>query len=164
MLNNRLQRYSIMLFVIFLTITQLAIPGHALSEVKMVKGQTVYVPVYSHIYHGNNDKFPFNLAATLCIRNTDMDNSITLVLVDYYDTDGKLVRKYQQKKVKLNPMASTHIIINEADSSGGVGANFIVQWESENKVTEPVIEAVMIGTQTQQGISFTSRGQVIKEN
>ena len=27
----------------------------------------------------------------------------------------------------------------------------------------PIIESVMIGTQTQQGISFTSRGQVIAE-
>ncbi|MEN6439720.1 MAG: DUF3124 domain-containing protein [Syntrophobacter sp.] len=38
-----------------------------------------------------------------------------------------------------------------------------MKWKSDAKVTEPIIETVMISTATQQGISFTSRGQVIEE-
>jgi hypothetical protein len=145
-----------------LTAILLFMANHALSEVKRCTGQTVYVPVYSHIYSGDREH-PFLLAATLSIRNTDPDQQITVTVIDYYDSDGKLLKKYLQKNLILNPMASMRVVIKESDKSGGSGANFIVKWESKNRVTGPVIESIMIGTQIQQGISFTSRGQVIRE-
>lgn len=135
----------------------------ALCELRQCKGQTVYVPIYSHIYHGDQQKHPFYLTATLSIRNTDPDHPITVAIADYYDSDGKLLKNYLPKPLKLNPLSSTYVIIQESDKSGGVGASFIVRWESENKVSEPLIEAVMIGAKGQQGISFTSRGQVIRQ-
>ncbi|RPJ11019.1 MAG: DUF3124 domain-containing protein [Desulfobacteraceae bacterium] len=147
---------------LILTAILLFISDNALSEVKRCKGQTVYVPIYSHIYSGDRER-PFLLAATLSIRNTDPDQSITVKAIDYYDSDGKLLKKYLQKNLTLNPMASTRVVIKESDKSGGSGANFIVKWESNKMVTAPLIESIMIGTQVQQGISFTSRGQVIIE-
>lgn len=148
---------------ILLASSCLIFAGTAFSEIRMVKGQTVYVPVYSHIYHGNRDKEPVDLAATLSIRNTDFENIMTVTSVDYYDSDGSLVKKHLDKKMVIRPLGSSRIIVKESDKSGGSGAKFIVKWESDKKITEPVIETVMIGTQAQQGISFTSRGQVIKE-
>jgi len=145
-----------------LTAILLFMASYALSEVKRCTGQTVYVPIYSHIYSGDREH-PFLLAATLSIRNTDPDQPITVTEIDYYDSDGKLLRKHLQKHLTLNPMASMRIVIKESDKSGGSGANFIVKWESKNRVNEPVIESIMIGTQVQQGISFTSRGHVIRE-
>jgi hypothetical protein len=59
-------------------------------------------------------------------------------------------------------MASTDFVVNKSDSSGGAGANFIVEWAADKEVSEPVIEAVMIGTQSTQGISFISPGRVVK--
>jgi hypothetical protein len=60
-------------------------------------------------------------------------------------------------------MASTRYVVPEKDKAGGSGANFIVKWNGENLVSPPVIETIMISTRMQQGISFTSRGQVIEE-
>jgi len=37
-----------------------------------ITGQTVYVPAYSHIHHGNKDAPPL-LSVTLGIRNVDQD-------------------------------------------------------------------------------------------
>jgi len=165
MMKNILGRYiwrHLISCGFILTTILLFMTNHALSEVKRCAGQTVYVPIYSHIYSGDREH-PFLLAATLSIRNTDPDQQITVTEIDYYDSDGKLLKKYLQKNLTLNPMASTRIVIKESDKSGGSGANFIVKWESKNKVTEPVIESIMIGTKVQQGISFTSRGQVIRE-
>ncbi len=162
-LRNRYMRWDMIFCAFILIVILLFTANHALSEVKKCTGQTVYVPIYSHIYSGDREHIPFLLAATLSIRNTDPDQSITVTVIDYYDSDGKLLKKYLQKHLTLNPMASTRIIIKESDKSGGSGANFIVKWESKNRVTEPVIESIMIGTQIQQGISFTSRGQVIRE-
>jgi Protein of unknown function (DUF3124) len=41
--------------------------------------------------------------------------------------------------------------------------NNIIEWVAEKKtVTEPIIEAVMISTRLQQGISFVTLGHVIQ--
>ena len=133
------------------------------EDIKLSKGQTVYVPIYSHIYSGVKGR-PFDLAATLSIRNTNPQDSITLVAVKYYDSDGKLVEDYLKKPKQLNALVSARYIITEDNKAGGSGANFIVVWNSDQKVNPPIIEAVMIGTHSGQGISFLSRGQVIKED
>jgi hypothetical protein len=42
----------------------------------------------------------------------------------------------------------------------------MVEWKSEKDdefVNPPIVESIMIGTQIQQGISFTSRGKVIRQ-
>jgi hypothetical protein len=61
-------------------------------------------------------------------------------------------------------MGSVEYVVKESEKKGGSGANFIVKWNSDTEVTEPIIESVMISTSGQQGISFTSRGQAIEEH
>ena len=126
------------------------------------KGQTVYVSVYTHIYSGLKGR-PFQLGATLSIRNTDPKHSITLESVKFYDTAGKLLKNYLEKPAHLDALVSTRYIIKEGESGGGSGANFLVTWKSEKMVNPPIIEAIMIGTRSGQGISFVSPGQVIKK-
>ena len=133
------------------------------DDIQLSMGQSVYVSIYSHIYSGIKAR-PFDLAAILSIRNTDIDQPVTLVSVKYYDTEGKLLKEYLDEPLELNALASARYIIKENDKAGGSGANFIVKWKSNKKVTPPIIEAVMIGTHSGQGISFVSRGQVIEEH
>lgn len=133
------------------------------EEIELSTGQTVYVPIYSHIYSGVKAR-PFNLAATLSIRNTNLKSRIRLVSVRYYDSGGKLVKDYLSTPATIDALATTRYIITEDDRAGGSGANFIVIWDSEQPVNPPVIEGVMIGTHSGQGISFVSRGQVIEED
>lgn len=122
---------------------------------------TVYVPVYSHIYRGRGQ--PVLLTATLSIRNTDPKNPITITSVRYYDTSGKLLRAYLQQRLKLGPMASTEFLIENTDTAGGSGANFVVDWAEEGEVNRPIVECVMIGDGERQGISFAVRGQEITD-
>lgn len=138
-------------------------PGdNAASKIILKTGQTVYVPVYSSIYHGDRER-EFNLAVTLSIRNTDIGNAIVLERVDYHDTMGKILKRHLSAKQVLKPLESVQYVVAESDVKGGTGANFIVAWHSAKPVSEPVIEAIMIGTGGQQGISFTSRGVAIRE-
>ena len=127
---------------------------------ELSKGQTIYVPAYSHIYSGNRE-MPFLLTVTLSIRNIDPHQSIRVTRVDYYETQGKLLEKHLDAAKLLNPLESIRFIIPEKDTSGGSGANFIVQWESDKAANPPIVECIMISTRSKQGISFTSRGQVI---
>jgi hypothetical protein len=143
----------------------LALPAtsaRADSHIALSAGQTVYVPIYSHIYSGLKGR-PFSLAATLSIRNTDPKHPIKLMSVKYFDSAGKLVKEYLDQPTELEAMASTRYILPEGDTTGGSGANFLVKWQSTEKVNPPLIEGVMIGTRSGQGISFVSRGQVIRE-
>jgi len=134
----------------------------AFSENTAVKTQTLYVPVYSSIFHGDQER-ELNLAVTVSIRNTDMKNAIMIEWVNYYDTSGKLINRYLTKFRKLKPLESIYYMIKESDVAGGIGANVIVKWSSNAEVSAPIVEAVMIGTRGQQGISFTSRGVMISE-
>ena len=136
--------------------------SRANAEITLARAQTVYVPVYSHIYSGPKKK-PFQLSATLSIRSTDFTTSFRITAIDYYDTDGRLVRRYAPRPIIVGPMASSHIHIDQNDVSGGFGANFIVRWESDRQINTPVIECVMIGSTIGQGISFVSSGQPIRD-
>ena len=130
------------------------------DNIELSKGQRIYVPAYSHIYSGNKER-PFLLTVTLSIRNIDPTNIIKITLVDYYETQGKLLKNYIDNPIALNPLESLRFVISEKDKSGGSGANFIVEWHSDKPVNRPIIESIMISTQSSQGVSFTSRGREI---
>ena len=160
-INRPLNLFFFLLLIIIAGILNPA--GSSAKDIRLSAGQTVYVPIYSHIYSGVKAR-PFDLAATLSIRNTNLKSSINLVSVKYYDSEGKLVKDYLEAPIRLNALATTRYIIAEDDKAGGSGANFIVVWKSEQRINPPIIEGVMIGTHSGQGISFVSRGQVIKED
>jgi hypothetical protein len=138
-------------------------PGGLGPRLHQSLGQTIYVALYSHVYQGLRDR-PFDLSATLSVRNADPDRAMELASVDYYDTDGKLVRRYLDKPVTVPPLATREFLVGEKDSSGGSGAKFLVRWKSAQAMIPPVVEAVMIGTANSQGISFVVQGRVIKED
>jgi len=156
---------TIILTATLLLLTALFAPADsraASAEVQLSAGQTVYVPVYSHIYSGPR-KQPFQLSATLSIRNTDLQGSFRITAIEYYNNDGRLVRRFTPRPTTLGPLASSHVHIEQNDVSGGFGANFIVRWDADRIINSPIIECVMIGSTVGQGISFVSSGQVIRE-
>lgn len=150
--------------LLLLFITLLLPTGTATAEVlNKWLSQTVYVPVYSHVYA--DDRYrdtPFLLTATLSIRNTDSARPFTLKSVNYYDSQGLLLQRYLDKPVVIGPLGSTYYLVRESEAKGGAGAKFLIEWEASAAVLEPIIESVMIGTKMQQGISFISNGRIIK--
>jgi hypothetical protein len=53
--------------------------------------------------------------------------------------------------------------VKESDTRGGVSASFLVEWVAEQSVSAPLVESVMIGTASTQGVSFTCPGRVIDD-
>ena len=153
----------IRLFAVLMLVAIFVSSAPGAENVALSSGQTVYVSIYTHIYSGLKGR-PFDLGATLSIRNTDPKHPITLVSVKFYDTDGQLIKDYLAEPARLNALVSTRYVIKEGESGGGSGANFLVIWKSEEMVNPPIIEAIMIGTRSGQGISFVSQGQVIKQH
>ena len=124
-------------------------------------GTMLYVPAYSHIFYQDGTR-DIGLAATLSVRNTDPERPITITGVRYYDSDGQLVRPYVAEPITLGPLSSRAFVVEERDRTGGVGANFIVTWQASEPVSPPLVESVMISTESSQGISFVSRGRPIE--
>jgi hypothetical protein len=148
-------------FMLMLVIVSTSLSlAQAENTTALSKNQMIYVPAYSHIYIGDNER-PFLLTVTLSIRNIDPRHRITITRVDYYESQGKRLKKYLDKPVIVNPLESIRYVVPESDKTGGSGANFLVEWKSDDFVNPPIAESIMIGTQSQQGISFTSRGQAI---
>ena len=146
--------YTILFLLIFCSLT-VSSPAQKKTE----SSKLIYVPVYSSIYHGNQDRV-INLAVTLSIRNVD-SSSVTVQSIDYYNNSGNLIRNYLNTPKVLKQFETMNIVIKESDTQGGNTAGFVIKWNAEKTANDLFIEAVMIGTYP-QGISFTSRGVNIK--
>ena len=135
----------------------------SLAPEDLAYGQLVYVPVYSEFGFGKGKK-RYAFAVNVSIRNTDPKQSITLTSVRYYDNDGKLLREYLKDARALGPLDTTTVVVAQKDMTGGLGANVLVEWGSGNAVSEPVIEAVMLGRRGTEGAAaFRSPGRVVEE-
>ncbi len=130
------------------------------DSVRKVKGQVLYVPVYSNL--PCKMETTVDLSALIAIHNTDLQRPIRVAKVLYFDNDGKLVSDFVSSDIVLGPLAATHFRVPRRDRSG-TGANFLVEWLADGPVTEPVVESVMIDCDTCSGLSFPSRGRVIRE-
>ncbi|TDS15378.1 uncharacterized protein DUF3124 [Maribacter caenipelagi] len=121
----------------------------------------VYVPIYSDIYNQTRDTRTL-LTATLSIRNTSLKDSLFVSKIDYYNTEGDLVRSYIDSPIYLTPMESIDYVIEQQDTSGGSGANFLIDWYSKKQLN-PLFQAVMVGGLGAQAFSFTTEGIEITE-
>lgn len=153
--------------VLALLVLLLASPALAAEPPQTSRGQSIYVPVYSHIWHGNLDARgkpqTLLMSSMLSIRNTDPYDGMTVRSVRYYDTAGKLLKEYMVQPARLGPMASTDVFLEHKDDQGGTGANFVVQWAAERPISTPIVEVVNAYIFGPQSLAFTSPGKVIAE-
>lgn len=120
-----------------------------------------YLSIYSQIYSTSEHK-THNLTAMVSMRNTSDVDTIYILRAEYFDTHGKSVRTYFEKPIFLAPMETTEIIIDEVDTEGGTGSNFIFEWKIPKNSPEPLFEGIMNSTMGQQGLSFSTQSKRIK--
>lgn len=123
--------------------------------------QTVYVPIYSSL-HVSDHAEPVDLGATLSIRNISGRAAVVLTAVDYYDSDGVLLRSFLAQPAELGPLMTAEFFVARVDRSGGSGANFLVHWGQREPGPDLLVEAVMHGRDGAAGISFVSAGRVVE--
>ena len=147
--------------ILLTTLAFSMLAGSAAGEVRLIKGQTLYVPCYTTFYSGGH---AYDVHTVIFIHNADPNNAINIVQIDLYNTSGKLVEKYLQKPLKLNPFATHRINVKDPlEGHEGTGANFIIQWQADKKVVVPLINDLFSGARGTQGYSFTSPARVIRE-
>ncbi|MFD0963778.1 DUF3124 domain-containing protein [Pseudofulvibacter geojedonensis] len=122
----------------------------------------LYVPIYSDIYIDKQNPKQL-LSATLSIRNTSSKDSIFISKINYYNTNGNLVKKFINNLISIPPMATINYVIEEDDDTGGNGANFIVELSSFSKNTKPLIQAIMIGQYSNKSFAFKTDAYSLNE-
>lgn len=122
--------------------------------------QVIYVPAYSHVYHGSQRMQRFQLAITLSVHNTSFRDSLRLHKIHFYTSDGHLERSFLDTSVDLRPMQTYKVQLAHKDSAG-LGANFLIEWEGGAHLTKPIAEAVHVGISSTVGLSFVTRGEHI---
>ncbi|MFO7595009.1 MAG: DUF3124 domain-containing protein [Desulfocurvibacter africanus] len=143
-------------------ILSVAFPAWAQSGPTLSRGQTLYVPAYSHTYQGPRSR-PYQLTVMLSIRNTDLRRALTITSVEYFNSEGKLVRSQIKEPIRLPAMGTKEFLVEQNDLTGGSGANFIVRWRASEPINAPIVETVMVGSSAGQGISFTGPAREIAE-
>lgn len=138
----------------------------AAQEAAPAKGQLVYLPVYSHIYHGSLDRKgnpgKVMLSAMVSIRNTDPKRAIRVTSARYFNTEGKQLREFVTAPRTVPAFGTLELFVEQHDESGGSGANFAIAWEADAAVNPPVIEAVHAAIEGARSLLFSTAGTPIR--
>lgn len=129
-------------------------------------GQTLYLPIYSHLYHGDvhpkTGKPSETLVSThVSIRNTDPKSACRITSARYYNTEGKLLRDYLPQPQIIPPLGTYELYLPRSDSSGGSGANFIIEWTADKPVNAPLVEALHADIREARTLLFVTTGRPI---
>lgn len=138
---------------------------HGQTALSKSTGQNLYLPIYSHIWHGNLHKggqpTKTLMSISVSIRNTDQVRPIKLTLASYYDTDGKKIKDYISSAKVILPMATYELFVPLDDDAGGSGANFVISWQADQESSQPVVEAIHANLPAGRSVVFTTSAYVL---
>ncbi len=125
------------------------------------RGQSLYLPIYSHMLYGNIGRSgaasKVLLSALVSIRNTDGKRPLRVTSARYYETQGRFLREYVPTPVVLPPFGTHELFVELHDESGGSGANFLIKWEAEAAVNPPLVEALHANMDSGKAVILTTQ-------
>jgi hypothetical protein len=130
-------------------------------------GQMLYLPIYSHLYHGDvhprTGKPSETLVSThISIRNTDPASTMRVTSARYFNTDGRLLREYLAAPQAIPPLGTHELYVSRSDSSGGSGANFLISWTAEKAINPPLVEALHADIREARTLLFVTTARPIQ--
>lgn len=142
-------------------------PAAAQESRPLVKAQTVYLPIYSHMLYGNLGKSGkasyVLLSALVSIRNVDAKRPLRVLSARYFDTQGKLLGERASTPVVVPPLGTLELFVELNDASGGSGANFVVKWDAEAAINPPLVEALHANMDGGKAVIFTTQSVPVSE-
>lgn len=133
----------------------------------LVKAQTLYLPIYSHMLYGNLGKSGkasyVLLSALVSIRNTDVKRPLRVLSARYYDTQGKLLGERVPTPVSVPPLGTLELFVELNDASGGSGANFVIKWDAEQPLSPPLVESLHANMDGGKAVIFMTQSVPIAD-
>jgi hypothetical protein len=138
----------------------------ATEEVPLSRGQTLYLPIYSDIWHGDRvveRRYPLKtpVSALVSIRNTSPRTPVRVTSARYFDTEGKLLKQFVETPRIIAPLGTYELFVEKQESRGGSGANFIIQWEAGTPTNPPVVEAIHADIKGHSTFTFVTTARPI---
>jgi len=141
--------------------------GAGYAQEALSAGQTLYLPIYSHLYHGDLDRSgkpgETLTSAHISIRNTDSNTGLRITSARYYDTNGKLLKEYVPAPRNIPPLGTLELFVPHTDVSGGSGANFIITWSADSPINPVLVEALHADIRASRSVVFITTGKVLKK-
>ena len=159
--------HSAIVSLILLALSSSLALGQTLDQLSPGRsvGQLLYLPIYSHVWHGEVDgrgqPMKTLVSISVSIRNTDPAKSIRINSAQYYDTDGKRLKEYVTSPKTIGPMGTYEIFVPRSDDTGGSGANFVISWKSDAPVSPPIVEGFHANLPVGRSIAFTTSARPI---
>jgi hypothetical protein len=133
----------------------------------LVKNQSLYLPIYSHMLYGNlgkkNTASHVLLSALVSIRNTDPKRPLRVLSAKYFDTQGKLLNERVPAPVVLPPLGTLELFVELNDASGGSGANFVIKWEADQPINPPLVESLHANMDSGKAVIFMTQAVPLSE-
>lgn len=149
-----------------LSFAALCLAGPARGQEALSSGQTLYLPIYSHLYHGDLDRSgkpgETLTSAHISIRNTDAGASLRVASARYYDTAGKLLKEYVPAPRTIPPLGTLELFVPHTDVSGGSGANFLITWSADGPINPPLVEALHADIRASRSVVFITTARVLQ--
>lgn len=159
---------SILRFAVAIAAAVFACFASAQKVESLTFGQLLYLPIYSHMYHGDQDKQgkPAQklLSAHISIRNTNSQVPLKILFARYYDTDGKLVKEFIPSPLTIPPLGTHELFVPRGDVTGGSGANFLISWSAGVAVNPPLVEALHADMEPARTLIFITAARPILPN
>lgn len=150
-----------------LLLAALALAARAQGTPPLYAGQSLYLPIYSHLYHGDVNSRTGKPSETLVsthvsIRNTDPRSALQVSSARYYNTEGKLLREFLPQAQTIPPLGTYELYVPRSDASGGSGANFIIEWTAERPINPPLVEALHADIREARTLLFITTARPIQ--
>lgn len=134
--------------------------AQAQEAAPLSKGQNLYLPIYSQIWHGNFDRdgkpAQVGLSVLVSVRNRDPQHPLRVVAARYFDSAGRLLANYVAAEKTLPPLGSTEFFVERKEAKGGSGASLLIRWEADQAINPPLVEAVHTEVLGTRALSFTT--------
>ncbi len=151
--------------VIFLSLALWGTLGMGQTAPAKSLGQSLYLPIYSHIWHGDLNKLnqpeKTLVSVSVSIRNTDPLKAIRIHSARYFDTQGTKLKDYVTSPLVIAPMATHEIFVPRSDDTGGSGANFVIVWSADKPTNPPVVGGFHANLPVGRAIAFTTSASVM---
>ncbi len=155
------------LYGLAIAILGTAFGAHAQEVRSSSKGQTLYLPIYSHMLYGNLGKSGkasyVLLSALVSIRNTDARRPLRVLSAKYFDTNGKLLAERVPVPVMIPPLGTLELFVELNDASGGSGANFIIKWDADQALNPPLVESLHANMDGGKAVIFMTQSVPLAE-
>ena len=115
---------------------------------QLAKGQTLYLPIYSHMAYGNLGK---------------SGKASQVLLSALVDTNGMLLGERVPTPTVIPPYGTLELFVELNDASGGSGANFIVKWDADQLVNPPLLESLHANMDGGKAVIFMTQSVPLTE-